>query len=159
MGQQKSATLSLQYPRDTSARNSTCPRPQLSRRERKKRELAAVRNLRFDTTAAIAFMDLNTFTRDGRLPRFFKKSFKQLHKKGTPNLVIDLRGNGGGSVTNSNLLTKYISKDRFTIADTLYALKRGSRLGQYQQNRFFELVVFSDHDAQKGGWLLSFPVF
>lgn len=153
MGQQKQATLHLDFPRDTSARGRALPRPQLSRRERKKRELAAVRTLRFDSTEKLAFMDLNTFTRDGRLPRFFKKSFKQLHKRGTPNLVIDLRGNGGGSVTNSNLLTKYISQKRFTIADSLYALKRASRFGKYQQNRFFNwLFLLTMTRKQEDGY-------
>ena len=57
------------------------------------------------------------------LPHFFRSSFKKLKEKNTQNLVIDLRSNGGGSVTNSNLLTKFIADKPFRIADSLYALR------------------------------------
>jgi C-terminal processing protease CtpA/Prc len=108
---------------------------QLTRREAKQQKLEENRSLQFDTALNMAFMDLTTFTRGFRLPSFLKSSFKKLRIKGTENLIIDLRGNGGGSVTNSNLLTKYISNSRFKIADSLFAIKRGSRYARYRQHR------------------------
>jgi C-terminal processing protease CtpA/Prc len=48
--------------------------------------------------------------------------------------VIDLRTNGGGNVTNSNLLTKYIADRPFKIADSLYTRNRSSQYSRYQQN-------------------------
>lgn len=159
LGKQRTAMLNLYPPKDTSARQRPMPRPDISKRKLKKARLAATRSLRFDSTSRTAFMDLNTFTRDGRLPRFFKKSFKQLHKKETEHLIIDLRGNGGGSVTNSNLLTKYISKDRFKIADSLYALKRKSNWGKYQQNRFFNGLFMLTMTKKKSDGLYHFGYF
>ncbi|MGV3656490.1 MAG: S41 family peptidase [Chitinophagaceae bacterium] len=137
LGRQRTSMLNLYPPKDTTARQRPLPRPKISKRKQKKGRLAATRSLQFDTSSRTAFMNLNTFTRDGGLPRFCKKSFKQLHKRGTEHLIIDLRGNGGGSVTNSNLLTKYISKERFKLADSLYAITCNSNWGKYQQNRFF----------------------
>jgi C-terminal processing protease CtpA/Prc len=109
----------------------------ISRHKRKKQELMYTRSLRFDSTLNLATMDLNSFTKDARLHNFFKRSFRELRKRHTQNLVIDLRGNGGGSVSNSNLLAKYISKTPFKIADSLYAVRRSSPYGRYQQNQLW----------------------
>ncbi len=47
-----------------------------------------------------------------------------------------MRSNGGGSVTNSNLLTKFIADKPFKIADSLYALNRTTQFKKYQKDRF-----------------------
>ena len=159
LGHSRTATLSIIPPRDTAARGRPMPRPRASKREQKKLELAATRSLRYDTTAGIAFMDLNSFTRDSRLHRFFKKSFRELRKNKTENLVIDLRGNGGGSVTNSNLLTKYISQQRFKIADSLYAVTRNSHYGRYQQHRFWNWLFMVAMTRKKESGYYHFRYF
>lgn len=143
-GKRLSATVSLFQPRDTTLRSQVLPLPApLSRHERKKMERTIARSLRFDTALSLATLDLNTFTKDARLPRFFKRSFKKLKKRQTQNLIIDLRANGGGSVTNSNLLTKYISRKPFKIADSLYAITRRSRYGRYQENRLWNWLFLA----------------
>jgi C-terminal processing protease CtpA/Prc len=114
--------------------------PQPSRRNRRLMMLSGSRLLRIDSASRIAFMDLNSFTRDARLRRFFKRSFRRLEQHNIQHLVIDLRGNGGGSVTNSNLLTKYIATKPFRIADSLFAVSRNSRYGQYQQYRLWNFL-------------------
>lgn len=136
-GIRRNGTLRLFAPvRDTAVQNSTLPQPQkLSRRQRKKLTLTSSRSLRIDTATGAAIMDLNTFIKGYRLRRFYKKSFAYLTKNSIGNLVIDLRGNGGGSVTNSNLLTKYLAQKRFKIADSLYAVSRRSHYSRYQQHR------------------------
>lgn len=133
--------------------------PQLTRREVKKRRLEDNRTLQFDTSLNMAVMDLSTFTRGYRLPHFLKSSFRKLEKRGTENLIIDLRGNGGGSVTNSNLLTKYIVSRRFKIADSLYALKRGSRYGKYRQNRFTNWLFLAFFTSKKKDGRYHFGYF
>lgn len=138
LGILRAAAVTSLQPRDTTKRNLPLPAPATaSRHKRKKQDLAITRSLRFDSTLSLATMDLNSFTKDARLRHFFKTAFKTLRKRDTKNLLIDLRGNGGGSVTNSNLLAKYISQKPFKIADSLYAVRRSSRYGRYQQDRLW----------------------
>ncbi|HVG14493.1 MAG TPA: S41 family peptidase, partial [Chitinophagaceae bacterium] len=131
-------------------RISNVPRP--SRKDRRRLNLQNNRLLRFDTSLNLAVMDLNTFANGYRLRRFFHSSFKQLKENKTEHLVIDLRANGGGSVTNSNLLTKYISNKRFKIADSLYAIRRSSKFGKYQEDRFANwlFLQFMTHRQKDG---------
>lgn len=138
-GYRKTAIAPIYKPvRDTSLRIGEFPPPpgRLTPRERKQLRLRYARSLRIDTALSTGFMDLNTFTRDAKLHRFFRQSFKKLDKQNVQNLVIDLRANGGGSVTNSNLLTKYLAQQKFKIADTLFAVSRRSQYGRYQEDRF-----------------------
>ncbi len=135
-GKFRSATINLYNPRaDTPRRAFTLP-PALSKKERKRLELEQTRNLRIDTALHTAFMELNTFTKGNGLRGFFRRSFKTLKKEQIPNLVVDIRGNGGGSVILSNLLTKYIADKPFVIADSLYALRRSGEYAKYRNNRF-----------------------
>lgn len=140
-GQPQTASISqLAFTRDTSARFRQQMPPQPARRDRRRMMLAGSRLLRIDSASRIAFMDLNSFTRDAKLRPFFRRSFRRLQRHGIQHLVIDLRGNGGGSVTNSNLLTKYVASQPFRIADSLYAVTRKSEYGRYQQYRIWNFL-------------------
>ncbi|MCC7402626.1 MAG: peptidase S41 [Chitinophagaceae bacterium] len=140
---------------DTSRRNLMRPfprQPKLTKRERKKLQLSSVRALRVDSTNETAFMDLNSFGRGFHLQKFFRQSFRYLRKNHINNLVIDVRGNGGGSVNNSTFLSRFLSDHRFKIADSLYAISRKSRYGRYIQNNFWNdlfIRIFS-HRKQDG---------
>lgn len=151
--QLRTATVPQYVPRrDTTRRigeaDQKVMRPP-SRRERRREELRGARSLRIDTTLHTAFMDLNTFVKGMGVNRFLRQSFRHLDKHHVPNLVIDLRGNGGGSVVASNLLTKYIVSQPFKIADSLYALKRNSRYAVYQQDRLLNWL-FLNFMTRKG---------
>jgi hypothetical protein len=122
-------------PKDSSEKEKKVKLP--PRRERKKRQLSSLRSFKIDSSNQAGIMELNTFLRNGRLPQFFKSSFRELEKNNIQNLVIDLRGNGGGSVNNSNLLIKYVADKKFKIADSLYAIQRNNIYGKYQQHRIF----------------------
>jgi hypothetical protein len=134
-GRSRSDSVSLYSVAPDTSRRLRPPLPSPSKKERKKQLLLANRNLRLDTSLSMAVMDVNTFTKGFHLPHFFRSSFKKLKKKNIKNLVIDLRSNGGGSVTNSNLLTKFIADKPFKIADSLYALNRTSPYRKYQKDR------------------------
>lgn len=159
-GLQKDAVVSLFRPvKDNTAQAKQLPRPRPTRREIKKFELGAARSFRIDTALRAAFMDLNTFTKDAKLRRFFKKSFKKLRKNQISHLVIDLRGNGGGSVTYSNLLSRYIATKPFKIADSLFAIARTSKYGKYEQHRFLHsLFLFTMTRRRKDGHF-HFPFY
>jgi C-terminal processing protease CtpA/Prc len=92
-------------------------------------------------------MEVNTFASGNELRPFFKSAFKKIHQQHIQNLVVDMRGNGGGSVILSNLLTKYISDKPFKIADTLFAVKRRSSYHRYLQNYFLNrlFLLFLTH--------------
>lgn len=134
-GQLQTAVLSLYNPKADSFRIKAPAQKKLSKKERKKLEVEAMRSLKIDTALQAALLEVNTFTRGYGLRRFFRRSFQQLKKEHIANLVVDMRGNGGGSVILSNLLTKYIADKPFSIADSLYAIKRSSRYGKYRNNR------------------------
>lgn len=134
-GRLRTTTLDLYDPKADTLRRTTRPPRILSKKERKHLELEQMRSLRIDTTLHTAFMEVNTFTKGNDLRGFFRRSFKEIKQRKIPNLVIDVRGNGGGSVVLSNLLTKYIADKPFIIADSLYALRRGSTFGKYRNNR------------------------
>jgi hypothetical protein len=134
LAQLRTATLQLYYTRpDTSRGRRTAPR--ISKKERRKFELQTMRNLTIDTALRTAFLEVNTFAKGYRLRRFFRRSFRQIRHEHIPNLVVDMRGNGGGSVTLSNLLTKYIVDKPFAVADTIFATRRGSHYGKFRENR------------------------
>ncbi len=158
MGRNRKISIPMYWVQDDSTIKAI-RMPQLTRREIKKRRLEDNRTLQFDTSLNMAVMDLSTFTRGYHLPQFIKSSFRTLKKKGTENLIIDLRGNGGGSVTNSNLLTKYIASQRFKIADSLYALKRGSRYGKYRQHRFTNWLFLAFFTSKKRDGRYHFGYF
>ena len=102
------------------------------RREKKhlpiEKKILQYRSLSVDSSGKFATMTLNTFS-DGHLRNFFRRSFKKLRKEKIDNLVLDIRSNGGGRVGMSTLLTKYISRKRFKVADSLFTHSRG--LGPY----------------------------
>lgn len=99
-------------------------RPKIPRKER----LKFYRDLQIDSTKAFATLTVNSFTK-GNMRSFFRKSFKRLKKENINNLVVDIRNNGGGRVGLSTLLTKYISKNKFKVADSIST--KTKNLGPY----------------------------
>ena len=129
---------------DTASRSNRTanipPRPDRSTRRRMVRE--GSRNLVIDS-ANIATMTINSFGRSLRLKGFMRKSFKKLKNEGVQHLIIDVRANGGGSVTNSTMLTKYVADKKFKIADSLYTNTRNSKYKKHIGGYFFnQLFMF-----------------
>lgn len=113
-----------------------------SKRERRKTRLQAVRNIKINTALNTAILEVHSFANGNKLRGFFKRSFKQIRKNHIQNLIVDMRGNGGGNVVLSNLLTKYIADAPFKIADSLYAVKNKSRFKKYQNDYFLNRLFF-----------------
>ena len=117
-----------------------------TRKERKRLNIQSIRSFRIDTSTRVAFLDVGSFGRGYQLRKFFRRSFRTIRRDRLKYLVIDVRGNGGGSVTNSTLLSKYLADKKFKVCDTLYAINRNSRYHSYINNYFFNrlfMVAFT----------------
>ncbi|MBX3254513.1 MAG: peptidase S41 [Chitinophagaceae bacterium] len=122
----------------TRNRQARPPRP------REEEPWESIRSFSVDTAYQLAIMKVHSFAGKGRLPSFYRKSFRTLQKRHIPNLVIDLRSNGGGRVDNYTALTRYLKSTDFKVADTVFTNSNG--LGSYR--RYF-----------RSGWLNSMILF
>jgi len=147
LGRKRTVTVPIYIPaRDTSMISAVTRLRSQTKKEKKFQRLQAARQLKIDTANNTAYLDVSTFGRGVRLKRFFRQSFRYLRQHQVQYLVIDLRSNGGGSVTNSTLLTKYISDKPFKVADSLYAISRSTPYHHYIKNYFLNklfLVFFT----------------
>jgi hypothetical protein len=159
-GIERSASIQSYNPKNDSSNRVAITRfSKIPRADRKKQIINATRNLRIDSTNNTAFMDLSSFSRGLKLKYFFKTSFKDLKKKKIKNLVVDVRGNGGGSVTNSTFLTKFIADKKFKVADSLYANNRNSKYKKYIDGYFFNRLFMLFMTAKKGDGKYHFGYF
>ncbi len=148
-GALKEATIPVYDPAsDTAVRRTTnsiirTTTPQPSKKERKELQMNAVRLLKIDTATGAAMMNLSSFGKGYGLKRFFKNSFKELRKRNINHLIIDVRSNGGGNVTNSTHLTKYIANCKFKICDSLFAVKKKSPYQRYIHNHFWNKLFIT----------------
>lgn len=140
---------------DTAGRSQFRPItniPQPSRKDRKLQRLANARLLQIDTANHSAMMTLSSFGRGYKLRKFFKRSFRELKKREIEHLIIDVRSNGGGSVTNSTYITRYLSDHRFKIGDSLYAVRKKSPYSSHiQHNTWNNLFMVFFTNKKKDG--------
>lgn len=147
---------------DTAGRSGTRafrPSQQLTKKQQRELRLNAARLLRIDTVNRTAMMDLGTFGKGVGLKRFFHNSFEALQKNNIGHLIIDVRGNGGGSVTNSTLITRYLSKQKFKLSDSLYAVRRGSLYEKYIANHFWNKLFIRFFTRKKSDRNYHFGYF
>lgn len=70
-----------------------------------------------------------------KFTKAYKNIFKQLEKNNTENLIIDLRYNGGGSLTNCQLLLKYLLDKEVT--QTSYTTIKNYPMRKYTRGNIF----------------------
>ncbi|MGG9964024.1 S41 family peptidase [Ferruginibacter sp. SUN106] len=139
-------------PKDTSKRVRTTPLVKRSKEERKQQQLQNIRSLAIDTASNTAVITLNTFS-TGKLRKFFRQTFRYIKKTGVTNTVLDIRSNGGGKINLSTLLTKYVTRQPFKVADSSYAIARSLHpYSKYIKNRFINNLglVFLTHRKKDG---------
>jgi hypothetical protein len=106
------------------------------------KKIQRYRTFTIDSSKQFATLRLNTFSK-GRLRTFFRKSFRSLRKNKIDNLIVDLRLNGGGNVSTSILLTKYLSDKSFKLADTVYSrVNTISPYSKYFQHKWLNNLQF-----------------
>ena len=118
----------FEFPKDSLKQHDILARQKKTRYQRRKDNLLAARSLAIDTVNNTAIITLNTFS-TGNLRRFYRQTFRYIRQAGISNVVLDLRSNGGGKINLSTLLTKYVTRQPFRIADTCFAKARS--LGSY----------------------------
>jgi hypothetical protein len=133
--------------------------PQPSGKERKQQQLNSVRLLKIDSVNHTAMMDLSSFGRGYGLRQFFRNTFRVLQKINITHLVIDVRSNGGGSVSNSTLLSRYLTDHRFKICDSLYAVKKGSQYDQYIKDQFWNKLFMTFFTKKRKDGFYHFGYF
>jgi hypothetical protein len=117
------------------------------------KKITKYRSLQIDSSGQFATMRLNTFS-NGRLRNFFRKSFRTIRKNHIPNLIVDIRTNGGGNVSTSTLFTKYFSDSKFKVADSVFSksktVKPYSKYfnGKWLNNLGFAFVAKKKSDGQ-----------
>ena len=98
------------------------------KKETRQKKLLDMRSLAVDTANNTAIVTINTFS-SGCLRRFYRQTFRYIKKTSIDNVVLDIRSNGGGRIRLSTLLTKYVSRVNFKVADTAFAVAKS--LGPY----------------------------
>jgi hypothetical protein len=113
--------------------------PQQKKFTRQQR-LQETRSLAVDTTNNTAIVTINSFS-GGSLRKFYRQTFSYIKKTGIDNVVLDIRSNGGGRIRLSTLLTKYVSRVNFKVADTSYAVTKSLRpFSKYIKGGFMDNV-------------------
>jgi hypothetical protein len=147
---------------DTAGRTGTRtfrPSQKLTKKQQRELRLNTARLLRIDTVNRTAMMDLATFGKGVGLKKFFLNSFEALEKNKIGHLIIDVRGNGGGSVTNSTLITRYLAAQKFKISDSLFAIRRGSVYEKYIENHFWNKLFMLFFTRKKNDGNYHFGYF
>lgn len=112
--------------RDSSKKNKdsliTKREPTHTKKNRQKK-LQDIRSLAVDTVNNTAIVTINSFS-SGSLRKFYRQTFRYIKKTGINNVVLDIRDNGGGRIRLSTLLTKYVTRVNFKVADTSFAVTK-----------------------------------
>lgn len=110
------------------------------------------RSLQYDSSFAL--MTVNDFSK-GHLKNFFRRSFREMRRNKTKNLVVDIRANGGGDIINSVFLTKFLRSTSFKVADTAEAITNNlSPYTRYISHGFFNNIglFFVTHKEKDGNY-------
>ena len=130
-----------------------------SKKERREIAKNNIRLLKIDTANHSAMMDLGSFGRGYGLRGFYRNSFRTLKERNIEDLIIDVRGNGGGSVTNSTILSRYVAEKKFRVSDSLYAIRKGSIYEKYIQNHFWNKLFMTFFTRKKRDGYYHFGYF
>ncbi|HMO34268.1 MAG TPA: S41 family peptidase [Lacibacter sp.] len=99
-------------------------------------KLRSVRSFEADSLGRFATLRLHTFTGDLRRS-YLRKRFRKLKRQPVPNLVLDLRNNGGGLIQSSLLLTRLIRQEPFRFTDSIVTHRRRIESAAPVTKRFF----------------------
>ncbi|GAB3419491.1 S41 family peptidase [Niabella aquatica] len=117
----------------------------------KAERLKNARQLKINIDSGYAIMQLNSFSGQLQLKRFFRRSFSTLKKEQIKNLIIDLRLNGGGRVDNANYLLRRLTDKNYKAGDSLYATAAKLKYNPYIHNSFWVNLFIRANTNNKNG--------
>ncbi|MEI8058785.1 MAG: S41 family peptidase, partial [Ferruginibacter sp.] len=128
--------------KDSSRKKRITSLVKRARSEIRKQRLQNIRSLAIDTANNTAIITLNTFS-TGRLRKFFRQTFRYIKKSQINNVVVDIRSNGGGKINSSTLLTKYVTRIPFKVADSAFCVSRTLHpYTKYVKGKFINNLAF-----------------
>jgi hypothetical protein len=116
--------------KDSFAHRIPLPVRNISRKQFKDFKAWRERNITIDTSSSTAVLSVNTFS-EGKLKKFFRRSFRNIKDQGINNIVLDLRQNSGGNILSSTRLCEYLVNKPFRVADTVAAYTRSLPYKKY----------------------------
>ena len=139
LGAEKKTNVSLfGLTEDTLKKIKNFP-PLKQKHQTRKEKLENVRSLK--TSNGISVMTINSFSNGSLLKGFFRQSFRSMRKNNIKNVVIDIRANGGGDISNYVALAKYIRNTPFNVADTAVAISKSfAPYTKYIKSGFFNNI-------------------
>ena len=122
--------------------------------------LGETQSIRYLDGESTAILRLPGFRRFGD---FLAASFAELSRRGTKNLIIDLRGNSGGRDDSVPLLFSYLAAQEFRVYERIHMTPYQPTFRQYTDNDFTPAAGFPEFSPDSGflkpdpdgGWLLT----
>ena len=139
LGVEKKTNVSLfGLTEDTLKKIKNFP-PIKQKHQTRKEKLENVRSLK--TNNGISVITINSFSGGSWLKGFFRHSFRSIRKNNIKHVVIDIRANGGGDISNYVALAKYIRNTPFKVADTAVAISKSfAPYTKYIKSGFFNNI-------------------
>jgi C-terminal processing protease CtpA/Prc len=95
--------------------------------------------LEIDSTGRYAYLRVNTFSGKG-VSKLIRQSFETIEAKNISQLIVDIRDNGGGRITKSALLGRYLANEPFKAGDSISAKTLKMPYPKYvQAHAFYQL--------------------
>lgn len=121
-GKSQIAKVGLQMPRmPDSNRTKTAKASRAPRTQPDGIKRYAFGFMRIDTAKHYAYLRISSFTGNG-FKRFVRRSFRSISRQQLQHVVIDIRDNGGGKISNSAMLARHVAHQPFRIADSVSAV-------------------------------------
>lgn len=112
--------------KDSTQKTRVVKKQEPEKKETRKKRLLDIRSLAVDTASNTAIITINSFS-SASLRKFYRQTFSYIKNTGINNVVLDIRSNGGGRIRLSTLLTKYVTRVNFKVADTSFAVTKSLR--------------------------------
>ncbi|MFY0592983.1 S41 family peptidase [Roseivirga sp.] len=105
------------------------------------------------------YLDINTFARGWlksnkiKYKKLLKETFKSLKENNVEKLILDLRGNGGGSDVFGAILCQYLLNEDFKYFDRMETVTSKFKYKDYSNTKWFNTIgVLFKKDKKKPGY-------